>query len=586
MRKIPAFLLAAALILSLAGCGPAGGGDTAGMTDSEIVHLVEEAVFRRSVTQDTISNHLSFTDAASAGYGMDEVTLGTVSAEEHSAYMAFCEGELQKLRKVKANNLSGDERYLYELMTYSLTTDLQYKDYYYYDTAFNTTNGIQVNLPFMLMDFPFREKGDIDKYLLLIKDFDRYAGECIALERDRAEQGLGLSDALIDALQKQCNAFLANTESHELIESFNTRVDAFPGLTDAERSAYKQRNTDYLNTYFFKAYRDIVDGMEALRGTGVNDAGFCYYKNGKQYAEIALQDVLGTDMSLKELAEMMDSEIRASIAAIQQIYLKDNTIHDRFTAAKFTYGDLDSDIAALRAAGEAIFPALPAHTVTINYMPLSVTDSNILGYYIQPPLDDASVNTVRLNGAYPAGDFTYISTLAHEMYGGHLLDHVYHSTTGAGYWRRSYGVYGYGEGFAEYGAGELLRQMGFPQDLVAYGLLDNYISRMLGCRFFLGVNYEGWKADDIQNYEFGWVYAGYEQQVYESELGRPWSSMSYGVGLMVLKNLRAEIEADLGGAFDPVAYHEELLTVGAAPLWIVEREMRDWASAQGVKAAA
>lgn len=56
------------------------------------------------------------------------------------------------------------------------------------------------------------------------------------------------------------------------------------------------------------------------------------------------------------------------------------------------------------------------------------------------------------------------------------------------------------------------------------------------------------------------------------------------IGMIRIRELRAEAERVLAPDFDVRAFHDALLALGSVPLDVLERETRGWITAQAAKA--
>lgn len=47
------------------------------------------------------------------------------------------------------------------------------------------------------------------------------------------------------------------------------------------------------------AYQSLIKGMEALKGSGTNENGLCYFDHGKEYYEYLVKSQTGSDKTPK-----------------------------------------------------------------------------------------------------------------------------------------------------------------------------------------------------------------------------------------------------------------------------------------------
>ena len=176
-----------------------------------------------------------------------------------------------------------------------------------YSQPLAVTIGVQAQLPILLSEYIFYRKEDVDDYLDLLANIDEYYKELLDFQRLKAEAGLMMSDTVLDHLIESCESYLLTTDNNFMIDTFNSRLDTLSDLTEEEKNAYRQKNEELLKSDFIPAYQLLIDGLNELRGTGVNEKGLCGFPDGKKYYEYLVYSATGTSYpSIEELLKDME----------------------------------------------------------------------------------------------------------------------------------------------------------------------------------------------------------------------------------------------------------------------------------------
>src|SRR5580658_7468637 len=137
---------------------------------------------------------------------------------------------------------------------------------------------------------------------------------------------------------------------------------------------------------------------------------------------------------------------------------------------------------------------------------------------------------------------------------------------------------GYIEGWALY-AEQLGKEVGFYQDPVSdYGRLSSELFRAVRLVVDTGLHSEGWTRDQVVAFfrQSGAV----DEPTIQSETDRyiswPAQALSYKLGQLKFRELRARAQAELGSKFDIRSFHDEMLSGGVLPLDLLDSRTNSW----------
>ena len=140
---------------------------------------------------------------------------------------------------------------------------------------------------------------------------------------------------------------------------------------------------------------------------------------------------------------------------------------------------------------------------------------------------------------------------------------------------------GFGEGWAEY-AEQLADEMGlYSSDTARFGALADITLSATLLVVDTGINAFGWTRERAIDY----IREHTRVPRLRAEVGvdrypmRPAQGLSYGLGRLEIRRLRALAEQALGPRFDIKAFHDRVLANGAVPLPVLRAEIERWIAA-------
>lgn len=588
-RRALRWLLAGAAALCLLAVGGAVLLDRWKGSVSERFEAYTDEVFKENVVQNTINLHYTLAYPENFGITDYEVTLGSCSLESMEESYADLEEMQKKLEGFKRSALNPQQRLTWDILTDYARTELSVRDLALYSEVLGPISGYQSQLPIVLAEYTFRTRRDIEDYLLLVSGIDEMALDLIDFEREKAAAGLFMSDYAADTVIDQCEEFIAAPEDNYMIEVFDDKIEAFPGLSQEEKQEYSRRNRELITTQVAEGFRIIIDGLKELKGSGTNELGLCYYEDGIRYYEYLVRSGAGTDTSVKQLMRKTGYFLEEFIYNLQMLMMEDSGIYDEFENYQFALTRPEEILEDLREKSGEFFPEPPQVNYTIKHVHPSMQEHTSPAFYLTTPVDDLDNNLIYINDKYvgdqisegdqaSGGDQLY-STLAHEGYPGHLYQNIYTGSSDLPLVRSLLSVSGYSEGWATYVEHSYSFQLAGMSDELAQFFAGNSAATLaLHACIDMGVHYEGWDRADVADFlaEYGISDGDAADQIFELVVEEPANYLNYFIGYLEFLDLRREAEKKLGESFDVKEFHRFLLETGPAPFYIIEDHMQDW----------
>lgn len=535
-------------------------------------------LFLEEVQSDTLTLNYAIADPEQYGIEEKPVSLGEFSINQMEEEISISENYLKRLNRFSYDELTESQKLTYDILKDYLELGINNGDYLYYTECLGPTTGLQAQLPILLAEYNFYTRDDIDDYIELLPGVYDYFKEIAAFEREKSDRGLFMSDAVADRIIEQCKAFIAKPEKNFLIDYFNEKITGYDGLTKKEVASYQEKNRSGVINYVIPAYELLIETLEALKGTGVNEAGLYYYPEGQAYYEYLAKSYTGSGKSMDEMSEMLDTAIGDGVLKITKISLANPDImeeYEDFTSFPITdpeeiLDDLKSDILTE-------FPAPVPVQCEIKYVDESLSDYLSPAMYLVPAIDDYTNNNIYINGDDKETLSRIYTTVAHEGYPGHLYQCVYFRSKDPAPIRNVMNFLGYDEGWATYVEHYSYHLAGIDETLADFLEVNSAVILFMYARADIGIHYEGWTQKKAVTYINSFV--GDEKtskSIYDTLLEEPAIYLPYAVGYLEIKELRAKAEKALGDRFDPKEFHEFLLDIGPAQFNVIDEYIDGW----------
>ncbi len=136
----------------------------------------------------------------------------------------------------------------------------------------------------------------------------------------------------------------------------------------------------------------------------------------------------------------------------------------------------------------------------------------------------------------------------------------------------------YVEGWALY-AETLWKELGVESDpYQRMGGLNDEMLRAMRLVVDTGIHAKGWSRDQAIAYMLANSPMGRTDATAEVEryISIPGQALAYKIGQLTILRMKAKAQAAQGAAFDPRAFHAQVLDTGALPMPVLEKKVDDW----------
>jgi len=563
-------------------------------------------IFVEEMKQDTLGLHYTIAHPEDFGIKQQEASLPLYEKKEVLDSYETLQTHSERLQTFDPEKLSVEERYTQNLLIKSLSDELKGKQYFYLQEMFSPSGGIQIQYPILMAEYSFRCKDDIEDYLALLKMTPDYFASYNDFTREKVARGYGMADFALKKIISQCQTIITQKEirdkSHFLVTTFEERLQKAVQddiITEAEALKYCNLNMEYLRDYVVIAYETLGKNMESYLGTGQNDNGLCTFKEGADYYSWLFKRTTGSDTPLEDVYISLAKDYYNSMEKLRSDLIAfQNTAS--LTDTDFSYFTLDESNDMLKNLMEQMTEDFPSVSATFNIPALPATVKDVSpslekftspAYYLVPPIDDNSQNSIYINQASAPCGLELYTTLAHEGYPGHLYQttyyQLYRKTQNLPYLRSTLNFGGYVEGWAlyvellsyEYASNLLVEDTGKEDYRLLFDIYkqERCASLALLSLLDIGIHYYGMdlsRVTELLN-DHGITDADTIRDIYEYIIEEPCNYPKYYWGNMEILSLKELAKKEMGSKYSDYAFHKFFLECGPSDFTSLTERLKE-----------
>lgn len=527
-------------------------GTVRGQAAVDILNDLELQIVQESLDSYVYAN-IFFEHPEDYGIDITDVSWGSVSTD-HEQDVADNNEALELLYSIDRNSLGEADKIFYDKLLYDLELSayyLQWTAFDYYESILKPLTGPQSEVLFILDVLEFDTEEDAENYIEVLRDTDRYYDEMCDFEEERASLGYVNTDEVYEEVAESFDALVAQQDDCFLYESFEERLDNIQGLSAARKQELIDEHYDVMQNVVFPEFEECADRMRALK-CGAPDIGVCQYPGGDAYFAYIFYTQTNSGRTIEESIAQVEAYADSIMTTMNNIaYGGDLSWYNEYVSHDYSMGDTNDNLVYLYDMIQDDFPMVPAHDYRLMDVPEVFADSFSPAAYLGYHLDDYNSNLILTNRASITDTFGV--TCAHEGYPGHMYQSLYlRNSTNHPYMYLADSI-GYTEGWATYVENYSFKYFSITSasELVR---IENVLNVVLFARFDLGVNYEGWSAQDCADWysDISGMSAGASMfmDAYELLLSDPGYGIKYGLGFINTGLVMAQLHNDFPDATD------------------------------------
>jgi len=506
--------------------------------------------------------------------------------------------DLADLRSIDRAALPPDEMVNYDMFRRQLQDAIESYELGDDQMPINADSGFHTGFSRLPKEVPLVTVKDYENYIARLKAWPRYVREQIALMRIGLRRGMTVPRATLEGYDHTIAAHVVSEASKSV---FWSPFETFPStVPEGERARLREAGRAAVMDGAVAGYREFLEffDKEYLPGARTTLAASAL-PNGRAYYALKIREFTTLDLTPEAIHKIGLSEVDRIGGEMRDV-IKETGFKGDF-AAFLTFLRTDPRFYAktpeellARAAWIAkrmdgklpsLFKTLPRLPYTVEPVPPDIAPKYTSGRYVGAAQGSTQpgiywVNTYKLESR-PLYNLEAL-TLHESVPGHHLQIALSRELTGLPNFRRYSYISAFGEGWGLY-CEWLGQEAGFYTDPYSnFGRLTYEMWR--ACRLVVdtGIHSMGWTRQQAIDYMA--TRTALPLHEVETEVDRyiswPGQALSYKLGELKIKELRARAEKALGTRFDVREFHDVVLGSGAVPLGVLEANVDRWIAEQ------
>jgi uncharacterized protein (DUF885 family) len=505
------------------------------------------------------------------------------------------EAFLSRLEAIPHTGFSGQDELSRDLLVRVLQQRIADFDLKEYEMPINQQNGIHTSLADLPLSVPLDSVKHYEDYIARLHQIPRVLSQTTEVLRAGMKDKLMPVRFILEKLPVQCQGIID-------ADPFLVPTTKYPAsISPEDQKRLTQQITDAINLDVIPAYKSFADFLRTVYApAGRTILSVTSLPDGQKRYENDIYARTTTRMTPDEIHQLGFREIDRIQAAMLVIAkqegfddlapfrasLKTNPKYIP-TSAEQILDDFRRYIAQMERKLPELFTLLPKSPVTVEAIP--AFQSAAATHYVTGTPDGKRPGRV----VVATSDFAHRSLINDEAIayhegipGHHMQRSVQQQLTGLPKFRlHGLSFNAYSEGWALY-AEELGKEVGFYQDPVSdYGRLSSELFRAVRLVVDTGIHSKGWTRDQVV--DFMRKSGAVDEPTIQSETDRyiawPAQALSYKLGQLKLRELRARARKELGPKFDIRTFHDQMLDGGTLPLDLLDARTDQWIAQQRSK---
>ncbi len=520
--------------------------------------------------------------------------ISPISVEGQLAFLEGWKGILTEINAINRSKLDETDQVSYDMFRFIVEDAIAQIEFETYLIPIDSDSGFHIDYVYLVGRTKPETIEEFEAYIEQLAYFKSFATQHIELMRLGIQKGMTLPRIILDNYESGIDPHVVDNPSDSY---FATPFKNMPTtFTEKEKHQIRDAAWAAIDTSIIAGYKMFSDFIKnEYRPAARTTLGATNLPKGKEYYQQRVNYYSTLDMTADEIFELGQQEV-ARIRKDMEAVIKEVNYDGSFAEfLNFLRTDqqfyCDTPECLLKEASylskkiDGVLPQyfgkLPRLSYGVEAVPAAIAPKYTTGRYSTGSAAEHRagfywVNTYNL----PARPLYVLPALTlHEAVPGHHLQiSLAEEIEGLPPFRTQTYLSAYGEGWALY-CEWLGEEMGiYTTPYTRFGRMTYEMWRACRLVVDVGMHAKGWTRQEAVDFMASNTALSMHEVNTEIDryIGWPAQALSYKIGELKIRELRQLAEAKLGNRFNIRDFHDLILKNGSVPLFILEKQVRDW----------
>ena len=445
---------------------------------------------------------------------------------------------------------------------------------------------------------PFKTVKDYNNWLERLEGFNTWLQMAIPKMKEGVSKGYVLPKSLTLKVIPQIESMTtADVKSH----LFYSPIKNFPAsFTDAEKKDLTDKYTKIIGEKLIPSFKNLYnyvskDYLAASRAS----SGISSITDGAKYYDFLIKSYTTTDMKADEIHNLGLKEVARITTEMEKVkaqvgfkgtlkeffdYVRNKKELMPFTKPQQVIDNYNAIYKKMQPNLDKLFGIKPKSGFEVRRTE-AFREASASAEYNQPSLDGSrpGIFYVPLPDVTKYNVYDNEDLFLHEAIPGHHYQiSLQQENKTLPSFRKTIWFNAYGEGWALY-TESLGKELGLYTDPYQYfGMLSAEMHRAIRLVVDTGLHTKNWTREQAIQYSLDHEAESEASIVAEVEryMAIPGQALSYKIGQLKIRELRAKAEKELGDKFSIKEFHNQVLDAGCLPLKVLETKIDAWIASE------